>query len=175
MKKLERDVKLNPKKKQELRGGRYRTCIGQSQQTVKYSSRAPGQGECMKGMSRTITMQGFRLAACPGQGECLKGMSRTITMQGFRLAAISDVEKTKLRHKNFPSQWTVKYRSRVWCTRRVKTTGSSPLVNFYQCTAKFYQCTAIFYQCTAKFYQSTDKFTSPLIKFSSALVNLPVH
>ena len=59
-------------KKQELRGGRYRTCIGQSQQTVKYSSRAPGQG------------------------ACLKGMSRTITMQGIRLAAISDVKKTKL-------------------------------------------------------------------------------
>ena len=31
-----------------------------------------------------------------GQGACLKGMSRTITVQGFRLAAISDVEKTKL-------------------------------------------------------------------------------
>ena len=74
---------------QELRGGRYRTCIGQSQQTVKYSSRAPGQG------------------------ACLKGMSRTITMQGFRHAAISDVEKTKLLHKNFQSQWTVKYRSRA--------------------------------------------------------------
>ena len=44
---------------------------------------------------------------------CLKGMSRTITMQGFRLAAISDVEKTKLRRKNFQSQWTVKYRSRA--------------------------------------------------------------
>ena len=29
-----------------------------------------------------------------GQGACLKGMSRTITMQGFRLAAITDVEKT---------------------------------------------------------------------------------
>ena len=69
--------------KQELRGGRYRTCIGQSQQSVKYSSRAPGQG------------------------ACLKGMSRTITMQGFRFAAISDVEKTKLRRKNFQSQWTV--------------------------------------------------------------------
>ena len=75
--------------KQELRGGRYRTCIGQSQQTVKYSSRAPGQG------------------------ACLKGMSRTITMQGFRFAAISDVEKTKLQHKNFQCQWTVKYRSRA--------------------------------------------------------------
>ena len=48
----------------------------QSQWTVKYRSRAPGQG------------------------ACLKGMSRTITMQGFRLAAIS-VEKTKLRHKIF--------------------------------------------------------------------------
>ena len=34
-------------------------------------------------------------------------------MQGFRLAAISDVEKTKLRHKNFERQWTVKYRSRA--------------------------------------------------------------
>ena len=75
--------------RQELRGGQYRTCIGQSQQTVKYSSRAPGQG------------------------ACLKGMSRTITMQGFRFAAISDVEKTKLQHKNFQSQWTVKYRSRA--------------------------------------------------------------
>ena len=34
-------------------------------------------------------------------------------MQGFRLAAITDVEKTKLRRKNFQSHWTVKYRSRV--------------------------------------------------------------
>ena len=34
-------------------------------------------------------------------------------MQGFRLAAISDGEKTKLRRKNFQSQWTVKYRSRA--------------------------------------------------------------
>ena len=89
-------------------------------------------------MSRTITMQGFRLAAisdvektklwrknfqsqwtvkyrsrAPGQGACLKGMSRTFTMQGFRLAAISDAEKTKLRRKNFQSQWTVKCRSRA--------------------------------------------------------------
>ena len=63
--------------KQELRGGRYRTCIRQSQQTVKYRSRAPGHG------------------------VCLKGMSRAITMQAFRFAAISDVEKTKLRRKNF--------------------------------------------------------------------------
>ena len=43
-------------------------------------------------------------------------------MQGFRFAAISDVEKTKLRRKNFQSQWTVKYRSRAQvkvCARRV--------------------------------------------------------
>ena len=61
---------------QELRGGRYRTCIGQSQWNVKYRSRAPDQG------------------------ACLKSMSMTITMQGFTLAAINDVEKTKLRRKN---------------------------------------------------------------------------
>ena len=48
---------------QELRGGRYRTCIGQSQWNVKYRSRAPGQGACLKSMSMTITMQGFTLAA----------------------------------------------------------------------------------------------------------------
>ena len=35
-----------------------------------------------------------------GQGACLKGMSRKITMQGFTLAAITDAEKTKLRRKN---------------------------------------------------------------------------
>ena len=35
-----------------------------------------------------------------GEGVCLKGMSRTITMQGFTLAAITDAEKTKLRRKN---------------------------------------------------------------------------
>ena len=40
-------------------------------------------------------------------------MSRTITMQGLRLAAIPDVLKTKLRRKNYQSQWTVKYRSRA--------------------------------------------------------------
>ena len=34
-------------------------------------------------------------------------------MQGFTLTAITDVEKTKLRRKDFQSQWTVKYRSRV--------------------------------------------------------------
>ena len=75
-------------------------------------------------MSRTITMQGLRLAAISdvektklrrkifqsqwtmkygsrsaGQGACLKGMSRTITMQNLRLTAIIDVEKTKLRRK----------------------------------------------------------------------------
>ena len=60
-----------------------------SQWTVKYRSRALGQG------------------------ACLKGMSRTISMPGFSLAGISDVEKTKLRRKNFQSQCTVKYRSRA--------------------------------------------------------------
>ena len=30
---------------------------------MKYRSRAPGQGVCLKGMSRTITMQAFTLAA----------------------------------------------------------------------------------------------------------------
>ena len=85
-----------------------------------------GQGACLKGMSRTITMQGFTLAAITdaektkhrrknnkqshwtvkyrsrslGRGACLKGMSRTITMQCFTFAAITDAEKTKLRRKN---------------------------------------------------------------------------
>ena len=59
--------------KQELRGGRYRTCIRQSQWNMKYRSRAPGQG------------------------ACLKSMSMTITMQGFTLAGINDAEETKLR------------------------------------------------------------------------------
>ena len=45
---------------------------GQSQWTVKYRSMALGQG------------------------ACLKGMSRTITMSGFTLLALTDVEKTKL-------------------------------------------------------------------------------
>ena len=31
-----------------------------------------------------------------GQGACLKGMSRTATMQGFTLTAITYAEKTKL-------------------------------------------------------------------------------
>ena len=35
----------------------------------------------------------------PGQNACLKGMSRTITMQGFTLAAITHAGKTKLRRK----------------------------------------------------------------------------
>ena len=30
-----------------------------------------------------------------GQGACLKGMSRTITMQGFKVTAITNAEKTK--------------------------------------------------------------------------------
>ena len=34
----------------------------QSQWTVKYRSRVLGQGACLKGMSRTITMQEIRLA-----------------------------------------------------------------------------------------------------------------
>ena len=50
----------------------------QSQWTVKYRSRVLGQGACLNGMSRTITMQGFRLAA---------------------ISIITDVEKTKLRRK----------------------------------------------------------------------------
>ena len=60
--------------KQELRGGRYGTCIGQSQWNVKYRSRALGQG------------------------ACLKSMSMTITMQDFTLAAINDAEETKLQN-----------------------------------------------------------------------------
>ena len=59
----------------------------QSQWTVKYRSRAPGQGACLKSMSRAITMQGFRLSL----------MSR----------------KPNFDVKNFQSQWTVKYRSRA--------------------------------------------------------------
>ena len=35
--------------------------ICQSQWTVKYGSRSAGQGACLKGMSRTIIMQGLRL------------------------------------------------------------------------------------------------------------------
>ena len=31
-----------------------------------------------------------------GQSACLKSISRTITMQGYKLAAITDAEKTKL-------------------------------------------------------------------------------
>ena len=30
---------------------------------MKYRSRAPGRGACLKGMSRTITMQAFTLTA----------------------------------------------------------------------------------------------------------------
>ena len=73
----------------------------QSQWTVKYRSRALGQGACLKGiMSRAITMQCFTLLALTDvekcQGACLKGMSRAITMQGFMLLALTDVEKTRL-------------------------------------------------------------------------------
>ena len=87
---------------------------------MKSRARLAGQGACLKGMSRTITMQGFTLAAktdvekklrrkheqsqwtvkyrsrALGQDQCLKGMSRTITIQGFTLAAITDVEIAKL-------------------------------------------------------------------------------
>ena len=38
----------------------------QSQWTVKYRSRALGQGACLKGMSWTITMQGFTFTAITG-------------------------------------------------------------------------------------------------------------
>ena len=87
---------------------------------MKYRSRTLGQGACLKGMSRTITIQGFIVAAITdaehtklrrknkqsqwtvkyrsralGQGACLKGMSRTITIQGFIVTAITDAEKTK--------------------------------------------------------------------------------
>ena len=50
-----------------------------------------------------------------GQGHRVKvkGMSRTITLQGFTLAGIIDAEKAKLRCKNKQSQWTVKYRSKA--------------------------------------------------------------
>ena len=37
-------------------------------------------------------------ARAPGQGACLKGISKTMTMQGFILAVITDVGKTKLRN-----------------------------------------------------------------------------
>ena len=47
----------------------------QSQWSVKYRSRALGQG------------------------ACLKDMSSTITMQGFTLLALTYVDKTKLRRK----------------------------------------------------------------------------
>ena len=46
----------------------------------------------------------------PGQGACLKGMSRTITMQAFTLAAMTDAEKTKLQRKNEQSQWIMESR-----------------------------------------------------------------
>ena len=50
-----------------------------------------------------------------GKTICLPTLSGgdIITMQGFKLAAITDAKKTKLRHKNEQSQWTVKYRSRA--------------------------------------------------------------
>ena len=47
-----------------------------------------------KNLQSQWTMK-FRSRAL-GQGACLKGMSRTITMQGFTLKAITNTEKTKL-------------------------------------------------------------------------------
>ena len=43
--------------------------IEQSQWTVKYMSRAPGHGACLKDKSRTITMQGLTLAAITDEGK----------------------------------------------------------------------------------------------------------
>ena len=38
----------------------------ESQWTMKYRSRALGQGACLEGMSRAITMQGFTITAITG-------------------------------------------------------------------------------------------------------------
>ena len=62
-------------------------------------------------MGRKIKVKGTDQGAC--LKDMSKGMSRTITLQGFTLAGITDAEKTKLRHKNEQSQGTVKYRSRA--------------------------------------------------------------
>ena len=35
----------------------------------------------------------------PGQGACLKGMSRTITLQSFTFLALTNVEKTNFQRK----------------------------------------------------------------------------
>ena len=52
-----------------------------------------------KNFSKSVDHEILYRSRVLGQGACLKGMSRTITMHGFRLAAITDVEKTKLRCK----------------------------------------------------------------------------
>ena len=78
---------------QELRGGRYRTCIGQSQWNTKYRSRAPGQGECLKSMSMTITMQGFTLAAI-NDAEDTK-LRSNFEVKICKVTSITNVEKTK--------------------------------------------------------------------------------
>ena len=44
----------------DVEKNKLRRKICQSQWTVKYRSRSAGQGVCLKGMSRTITMQGLR-------------------------------------------------------------------------------------------------------------------
>ena len=62
-------------------------------------------------MDRKIKVKGTG-SRCMLEGMS-KGMSRTITLQGLTFAGITDAEKTKLRHKNEQSQWTVKYRSRA--------------------------------------------------------------
>ena len=89
--------------------------------------------------------------------------------------SVSHVDVMRMAHFDFSDVFHKSSAFGLWCTKRVKITGTSPLVNFHQCTTKFYRCIANVYQSTAKFYQCTGKFTSPLIKFSSALVNLPVH
>ena len=73
----------------------------------KLSTRTPRRSISHLHRAKSIDREIYSRA--PGQGACLKGMSETITMQCFRLEAISDVKKTKLRRKNFQSQWTVKY------------------------------------------------------------------
>ena len=55
-------------------------CINeQSQWTMKYRSRSAGQGACLKGMSRTITMQGSTLAE---KTKTIKSMDHEIWVKG---------------------------------------------------------------------------------------------
>ena len=48
----------------------------QSQWTVKYRSGALGQNACLKGMSRTITMQSFTLRAIT-DADCRENLTST--------------------------------------------------------------------------------------------------